>query len=893
MSTERIDTPENHEVCSSEAASAEKPLMKLNANAREFQPRSSSSTPALRPNAPEFVPVIKTAPVAVGSTMYSEVARLVSKAGVCGVAVACIPALYKESYMKELDLSNCSSSDLSVLLQEIPRLSVLDAALVPDSLHQALVCAGFVDVSSSGSGLIMGCEEWFGRRRDQTESPVVESACCPLGEDRDKVAVDTQVSQFVNELKTFKDSIVDVVAKSSIASPSGLPLSALASEWEKSFVAKGLVGMPDFTSLIRRFHVSDPITFLKCIPTLEIVQTNKLIIVKLREALTKSKSVVVLDQELFGKEVEAPVAKPTNPAIKQHISTLLVSQLIAQVEKQVLELGSHLAKNGLHTSPQDLVIIRLQLQQLQTLKTALKAVLNPVQVTPTSAAPAAATSSQSAYAALLSQAAQYAMSAISATKKGSSATANPVSGVSTAVSSKRSSPVASAVQELSQSDVRGLVVRILEKNSLPVSSISSEWQRMYPSLEPLDKFVSRFGFADLKQFFVQIPQLVVYYATLPSPQLRVATTSQFSQIAKEQPVTVINSDTNNKSPLLSPTSTCSFTSDNVQTQKVEQQASQKLLELILKQIRLKQISVIREKASSGSGWKELNAVLEVVKDTKAGGLQRQQSRLDSRRPPPIDTTDGSTPTIAPLMKAFVKKASEMVPLPSVSFTKLCGLLKSEDPTEVARLVQSTPGVRLVGPDRCTLAALSAPGAAVGSLFACNDESIWNSANEALIEALKKFLNPPATAQLNELSATLFRSIMSGGSKSAKECAGALKVLAAKDPTAIHEIVSSHITNLKQCDSKPQMEEAARAFVNSLMEKGKKLHDEKKKATLSELLGATLSNFRWPDPKTKYTKEELLNVKMKMEQEGRLTDSPPGLVIARLPNKLVRGAKPDV
>ena len=902
MSNERIDTPENDESITVEVQSGDKAQTKLNANAREFQPRIGVPGPQLRPSAPEFVPRTSPAIPAMGSTIYSEVARLVSKAGVCGILVANIPSVYHATYNKALDLSSCSSSDLSVLLQEIPRLCVLDTALVPESLLHALVSAGFNDATSNDSSLVMGCEEWFPRRFQTDEEGQSESELCDLGADSDKVVVDAQLSQFVNELKTFKESVVDVVAKGCIACPSGIPLSAISTEWEKSFVAKGLVGMPEFASLTRRFHVADLITFLKSIPSLELIQTNHIVIVKLRETLLKSKSVVVLDQELFGMPARSTTEKLVGSAdlsVKQHISTSLVSQLISQVDKQVLELGSHLARNGLQTSPQDLVIIRLQLQQLQSLKTALQAVLNPVAPPPSSSVTAGPPSSQAAYAALLSQAAQYAMSAISATKK----QAGGVSGASTAVSSKRSSPVAAtaAHQLLGLPDVRNLVVRIFERNSMAVSSLATEWQRVYPTLEPLDSLVSKLGFPDLKSFLIKIPHVVVYFASLPSPQLRVATKTQFEVISRDQSVSVVGS-ASEPSPLLSPTSTCSFTSDNVvQDRALTLISNQKFLEVILKQIRLKQISQIREKSSESGGWRDLYEILEAVKDSKANKLQ--QSRLESRRPPPIDTDGGNVCSLTPLMKSFIKKASEMVSLPSVSLSRLATLWKADtnsvDATaEVTRLAQSTPGVRLVGSDRCTLTALSSPGAAVASLFACNDTGIWNGSNDRLVSALKRFISPPetTTTQLNELSATLFKSIMSGGSRTAKECAGALKVLAAKDPKAIHEIVTTHIGSLKQCDSKTQMEDAAKAFVNNLMAKGKKVHEAEQPATaslsklLSDFQSVTLNTFKMPDISQVYLRDALVGVRAEMEEAGLLNEPPSGLALGKLARLLPRDKK---
>ena len=849
---------------------------------------------------------------------------MVLAAGVCGVRIADIPLKYSEMHGKELDLSRCSSSDLSVLLQEIPRLCVLDASTVPQSLEQALIFAGFSDSSPDSSGYVMGCEETFARRVPQNLSSL-DSETCPLGSDREKVAVDCQLAQFANELKTFKDSIVDVVAKSSVTCPAGIPLSAVEAEWEKSFVAKGLVGMPDFASLSSRFHVKDVIKFLRCIPSLVVNGSgSELVIIRLREPLMKPKSLVMLDEELFCTEKQDP-KQPVSilSSVKQHISSSLVSQLLGQVDKQVLELGSHLAKKGLETSPQDLVLIRLQLQQLQTLKAALQAVVNPLpgQAPATGSKDSNSMDSKQTYAALLSQAAQYAMSAISASKRpghqfASMKAAGGLSGISTAVSSKRSSPVASAQQDLTQDDTRGLLLRVIEKGSISVSSLKDEWKRMYPSLPPIESLIAKFGSPDMKEFLSGNEwnkRIVVFYATLPSPQLKVATADEFLRISREQPVTIASAD-GAGSPLLSPTSTCSFTSDIVaaESRATEQQELrsniQRLTELIFRQVRTKQVALIKEKASKGTAeWKQLESVLAAVEESVLA-RQSSSSRLDSKRPPPIDTTDGSGPSVTPLMKNFVKKASELIQAgsqpvnSSVSISRIVSMWKADASNEastidIQRLVQTTPGVRLVGTERCTLTALSSPGALVACVFGCNDASVWASSNEKLMSSVRRFVDPnrtPATgstAQLNQLSATLFKSIMSGGSKTAKDCASALKVLAAKDPKSIHEIVSSHIGSLKKCDTKDKMEEAAKAFVSSLMEKGKKMSSsspalpaEGVDKLLSQLHSVT-SAYSFPEVAQRYGRDELLAARESMEKAGQLAEAPcaMGLRVQKMTN----------
>jgi hypothetical protein len=411
---------------------------------------------------------------------------------------------------------------------------------------------------------------------------------------------------------------------------------------------------------------------------------------------------------------------------------------------------------------------------------------------------------------------------------------------------------------------------------------------MYPSLPPIESLVSNFGFSELKELLIEkewTGKVVVYYATLPSPQLRVASREEFTRISKQQPVAVVDSI---KSPLLSPTSTCSYTSDLVGESRAEHQQhirvnAQKLTELIFRQVRAKQVALIKEKANQGQAiWKQLDEILEIIHESNI--LKQQSSRLDSRRPPPIDTSDGGSggPSISQLMKTFVKKVSELIHTGSansysVSISRI--QIDSLSVQDVQRLLQTTPGIRLVGTDRCTLTALSSPGALVASVFACNDASIWASSNEELLAAVRRFVEPP-NQQLTELSATLFKSIMAGGSRTAKDCASALKVLAAKDPKSIHEIVSNHIGSLKKCDSKDKREEAAKAFVNSLMEKGKRLAASSSSSEqppleklLSQFESVTSSAHIFKKISRVYTRDDLVRIRTAMNRQGLLTEPP--------------------
>ena len=323
MSTDRIDTPEHEATPSPEIEESVRVTTKLNANAEAFVPGGFKPKLKLRPSAPEFVPGNCTATPAISSPLLSEIFALVEDAGYTGIPVSCIPEKYAEAYKTEMDLSTCSASDLSVLLREISGIAVLEAAQVPGSHQEALVMAGFKDAGSRVPGLIMGCRELF-KPRLQAPNTLLESDSCQLGSDSGKVVIETRRSQFVHELRTFKDSIVDVVARSLVAFPAGVGLSQFEEEWGKAFAAKGLAGMPSFGSLCQRFQVMDVLSFLQSVPVLGTAKsaTGEILITMHAPA---DKSVVVLNQELFGP-MTAPQVKFQDPAppAKQKTATPLV-----------------------------------------------------------------------------------------------------------------------------------------------------------------------------------------------------------------------------------------------------------------------------------------------------------------------------------------------------------------------------------------------------------------------------------------------------------------------------------------------------------------------------------------------------------------------------------------
>lgn len=925
MSSDRIDTPDAPPSDPKESPEPVISKTSLNANAEEFRPGIIKQKLQLRPNAPEFIPERARIHTKSDENLCGEVAEVVKLAGISGIIVRDIPVAYYRLYSKILDMTSTSSSDLSVLLKEIIQVSVFDPSQIAASMQDALVQAGFSAASSPRNSVAMGCENFFERAVFEEPTAIVRSdEMCPLGADENRVAVSASFAHFVNELRTFKDSIVEVACKNA----AGVLLSAFPTEWDKSFIAKGLVGMPDLSTLTSRFHVVNLVSFLHSIPSLELVAASPSkedFVIRLRSPLNTSKSVVVLDDELFGADrSDSPVTVgfatevSALKGIKQHVSPVLASQLLGQVERQVLELGTHLASKGRQSSASDLVLIRLQLQQLQSLKSSLQAVITPLPPPSSVVQPSVPGGEQpSAYASLLSQAAQFAMSAISASKKQH---ASSFSNVSTAVSSRKASPT--IARELTKEDLASYIVRLVEKKSIlgrdpgvigmAVSSVKEEWACMFPALDPLDTYLTQHGFNEVKSLLLSCEKnLVVFYASLPLPQLRVAERKTF-EASNQLHVTVVSRDGKFGTPLISPSSACS-------TERVEKftppavELQRKLTELLLRNVRRLQIEAIRTRARAGdAAFAALAGVLDVVEKQKSAARL-----LESKRPPPIDTGSSSC-LISSMVKQFVSVCSDILisksAIVAVNVADIPSLwqkeFRTEFPTDQTQ-IESVPGVRVLG-TKCTLTALANPGAIVASVFSLNDPAVWTSSNSNLVEAVKRVLKPPPTpetktavvthAQLSELSSMLFKSIMAGGPKTAKDCAGALKLLASKDPKSIHEIVSSHITNLQQNASS---EEAANSFVSNLMEKGKQLKKREKKEGGLEKLMAQLkqqvsgaapppglknqiqsenANAKSPFPESvscAYSPEELVEIRSKMESLGQLEQAPEGIKNLRI------------
>ena len=855
------------------------PSKALNVNASVFEPIVKGK-PQLRASAAEFIPSSGITTFAE-SSISSDIISVVERSGCLGVNVIDVSSMYESSRGKPLDISSSGSSDLSTLIRSIPELRMKNSRAVPDSIREAMLAAGFRDSQSGDDpGETMGCRDnGHVRSRDVVPPPIASF----LGADHDKVVVHVRFEKYVDELRTFRESIMEVIANfmTSTTDPAtGLSLSLFPSEWDKFFISKGLSGMPGFKALRERFSVVKLMTFFQSIPGLEIIGAHPEIRVKV--VPSQPARSLVLSNEL-----------PPRPSldIQQHISPPLVSQLLSQVDRQVLEIGSFLATKGPQSSSQDLVLIRLHLQQLHCLKTSLQAVLRPLPIT---------------------QVRDHDQLVLPLPTKTVVA-----SGPSTAATSRKASPLMSPSHKVSQTDFVNMIYRVIEKAcsdqqsalfadpnpcniGIPATRIKDDWLRRYPSLQDFQHYATLFNVSKLKDYLLQTTlfgdSLVLFVATLPSPQIRVSTRVHFTKFFKpDHPSAnlislVSKADEGSSLPLISPSSTCSYTSDQVEDQaravvSSNMETNRMVTELVLRRVRLEQVSIIEKKSLVDKRYKVLMEIFKLVESAK--GMTRP---LDSRRPPPIDTGSGvkSGGPVFPLLKNFVEfvtlliisdhlfgSPSEVVGLPLAAWA---ATWKSEYPSTPfvdSKVLSHVPGIRIsAGSDRvqkCTVAALSTPSAAIASLFNVADKSVWNGDNKRLVELVTELVgsakpNPvpsstTTTNQLSELSSVIFKSIMSGGPVVARQCATALRILAAHDPRAIHEIVSNHVACLKNTPS----EAAAEKLIKSLISRSNELDDTKSVSTatkteqLRRMMGIAVPRV--------YSKIDLLSIRQRTSAIG--------------------------
>ena len=865
----------------------------------------------LRANAAEFIPAsVKSDPQE--GNIFRDIVSIIEGSGCTGVNLIDVPNMYLASRGKALDSVSLCNTDLSTCIRSIPDVRVKNSRAVPISIREALLAAGFRESETDDDpGETMGCRDNGHVRSRNVEQPPIPSS---IGHDYDKVVVHVRFEKYVDELRTFRESILEVISNfmSSSNEPDiGLSLSLFSSEWDKFFVSKGLSGMPGFKALRERFGVIKLMTFLQSIPGLEVVGSHPEIRVKVQPNV--STRPIILNNELH--------PRPTALQIKQHIAPTLVTQLLSQVDRQVLELGSFLATKGPQTSSQDLVLIRLQLQQLHCLKTSLQAVLRPLPITSAVSQPIE----------LLPPIPPLAASTFNAIP-----TKTLVSGPSTAATSRRVSM--SPTRPVSLNDFVNFVYRLIEKAcsdqqtllftdpnpcniGIPVNRIKEDWNKRYMS-EFSSCLSASCKVEKLKDFLLTThafgDSIVLFYATLPSPQLRVSTRAHFNKFFKpDHPganlITIVSRRNQEDvyAPLISPSSTCSYTSDQVAADEhssANVQTNRLVTELVLKKVRQEQVAILERRAISDERFKKLFEVFKHV-ELSSATAGRYSRPLDSRRPPPIDTGSGgpgkhfgatsSSGGSFPMMKKFCDlvtsmiitehlfgNPSEVVGLP---LTEWASAWIAEYPDEQPldhKILSHVPGIRIsAGKDgikKCTIAALSTPSAAIASLFNIADKTVWNSDNTRLVELVSDLLGgqvlvplatsklPPATStssssttttnQLSELSSVIFKSIMSGGPVIARQCASALRILAANDPKAIHQIVSDHVACLKNTPSEEAADRLIKALISRSNEFEKNGDVARQSATKTEELRRLMGITKVTSQTNVYSKAELLAIR---------------------------------
>ena len=252
-----------------------------NVNAREFTPSTALSSPAVSPNnlvgklrveAPVFVPLT--------TSLKFEVREIIQSAGIGGIRIKDIPRKFYEKRFKEMDLSSCPYSDLTLLVASIDDVTLIDDVEEVRSMSEAMMAAGFYVSSESTIVTTVNSNE----ESSSEESPVL------LGVDANKIAKMSIYNNFVEDLVNFKESILDVAYNFALKNGThpGLALSLFAAEWDRYHSARGIPA--DLRSLRERFGVVKLMPFLQAIPDLDIVGTHPEVRVRIKEDM-KSRAI--------------------------------------------------------------------------------------------------------------------------------------------------------------------------------------------------------------------------------------------------------------------------------------------------------------------------------------------------------------------------------------------------------------------------------------------------------------------------------------------------------------------------------------------------------------------------------------------------------------------------
>ena len=371
--------------------------LKWNVHAAEFTPAG----PALRPEAPEFVPSL--------TPVQAEVRLLVEEAGLAGVRVSALPGRYAAKFGKTIDLSHSPFADLSLLVSCLDDVVLTDDILDPPvrTFAEAMQLAGFFVSADDLVDIDTSADEGV------TEGTIT------IGQDGAKRARSAHYVHFVAELAAFKEAIVDVVvnfaSKNTGHGATGLALSLFAAEWDRFHIVRG-IDQADLRSLRDRFGAVKLMPFLQAIPELDVVGTHPEVRVRVKPGVSHGRSIapsprtsttkrastswfpgspnnsstndghsfsaprnISLNSELFGGATPPTSASssmllsaPPTPAsgAPEAQTRVVLEQMLASTQTQILAILSQVPADPLAAA----AAIE-QMNQLQILVNALKAAL--------------------------------------------------------------------------------------------------------------------------------------------------------------------------------------------------------------------------------------------------------------------------------------------------------------------------------------------------------------------------------------------------------------------------------------------------------------------------------------------------------------------------------------
>lgn len=353
-----------------------------NVNAREFTPSTALSSPALSPacklrvEAPIFVPL---------SSLKSEVHQVIQSAGVSGIRVRDIPKAFLKKFGVALDLSSSPFSDLSLLVSSLSDVSLTEDKGDVRNLADAMQVAGFNVAPES-----------FPEDDNAVVSPSGSEEETMLGLDSEKTAKISIFDNFVEDLKKFKNSILDVTYNFALKNGThpGLALSLFAAEWERYHSVRGIPA--DLRALRERFGVVKLMPFLQAIPELDVVGTHPEVRVRIKDGFVgrqiqsspRRKGTVTTPSSWYSSPDisthEGSTAGPRNISLTSELfgeSTLttttpetqtrtVLEQMLASTQSQILSILSQVPSDPLSAAG-----AIEKMNELQVLVNALKAAL--------------------------------------------------------------------------------------------------------------------------------------------------------------------------------------------------------------------------------------------------------------------------------------------------------------------------------------------------------------------------------------------------------------------------------------------------------------------------------------------------------------------------------------